>query len=182
MLMSAVGSLPSSYLAFLRQTNGAEDGIHQVDGYVRLHSVSETLRRNPQYQIQHSLPQLWMIGDDGGDHGYFLDRSTDEPDRWPVVEAPLGALFAGDLVTVADSFSDWHDRAFVVRHGCSDPSLPEASAEGESWIVLDSLGPSIAKVAQITRSAIGWTSADTLALVRRSAPFYCDARHGRGGV
>jgi hypothetical protein len=144
--------------------------LHQADGYVRLHSVTETLRRNTQCQIHDWLPHLWMIGDDGGDYGYCLDRSGASPDGWAVVEVPLGALFADELVTVADSFSDWRDRSFVVRHGCGDPALPESSTAGESWIVLDAIGPSVVDVARITRSAIGGTAADAMALVRSPQP------------
>lgn len=170
LLASTVGSLPYAYLDFLQQTDGAEDALHQADGYVRLHSVTEALRLNTNYKIQEWLPQLWMIGDDGGDYGYCLDRSGSSPDEWPVIEAPLGALFADDLVTLADSFSDWRDRSFVVRHGFSDPALPEQSVAGESWIILDGIGPSVSDVARITRSAIGGTAADILALVRSPHP------------
>ena len=169
-LVASVGSLPASYLEFLRQTDGAEDSLRQMDGYVRLYSVTDTLRCNTQYQIHDSLPQLWMIGDDGGDYAYCLDRSEASPDRWPVVEIPLGALFADELVPIADSFSDWRDSSFAVRHSCGDPALPESSSAREAWIVLDAIGPSVAHVAHITRSAIGGTAADALALVRSPQP------------
>lgn len=154
-LLSCIGSLPEAYLNFLCETGGADGAVSQPENIaVRLLSVTEMLDQNTGYRIQDSLPQLWMIGDDGGDYAYCFDRSVSSPDNWPVVEVPLGALFATELFTVADSFLDWQDRSFVVRHGFGDPAL----AFSEIWLVLDEVGPSPAEVAHIVQTAIRGTA------------------------
>lgn len=171
-LLSRVGDLPAAYVEFLRATDGVEGAIDQPEGgEVHLYSVSESLDCNTAYGIQESLPALWMIGDDGGDYAFCFDRAASPlPDNWLVVEAPLGALFADDLFTVATSFSDWQERLFEVRHSCDDPSLPESLSSQEAWLVLDAVGPSPVDVARIIRSAVGGTSQAALELIRSTQP------------
>jgi len=123
LLTNTVGGLPSSYLEFLRRTDGADGALAQPEGVaVRLYSVHESLESNRGYRIQDSLPELWLIGDDSGDYGFCFDRSGSPlPDSWPIVEVPLGSLFADELFVVASSFSDWQECSFAVRHGSSVP-------------------------------------------------------------
>ena len=132
LLIDRVGGLPSSYLNFLRsatwqcgmlQTSEAGDtaALHpdygRTDGLVaRLFSAGVSLKRNDDYAVQQSLPQLWMIGDDGGDYGYCFLRTDSPSDSWPVIEVALGAIFEDELEPVADSFSAWRERSFVIGH------------------------------------------------------------------
>ena len=160
-----IGQPPAAYVEFLRSTNGAEGPLIQPEGYeVRLHSIRTSVEVNPAYQIQEDLPQLWMIGDDGGDYGICLDRSRPSPDEWPVVEVPLGARFADQIHTIAPSFAAWQQSGFAVVHGWGE------SDDGEWRVVLDAIGPSTSRIASIVAEATGLNAPAALALVREEQP------------
>ena len=164
LLLEAAGPLPEAYLDFLRCTDGAEGSLIQPEGHVvRLDSIRESVRTNQGYEIQESLPQLWMIGSDAGDYGICFDRQG-SPDQWPVVEVPLGAKFADELFTIAPSFAVWQETGFAVVHGWSPPD------DRELYLVLDAIGPSIARIASIVAEAAGLSAAEALALVRLERP------------
>ena len=164
-LLEHTGTLPSAYLEFLKQTDGADTPLIQPeDYYLRLHSARLTIESNTAYEIQRHLPQLWMIGDDGGDYAICLIRNQSPPDEWPVIEIPLGALFVEEIATISPSFAAWQEVGFAVVRDQPKP------AHQEHELVLDSIGPSPARIASIVAKATGLSTPAALALIRQDRP------------
>ena len=164
-LLEQAGPLPSAYLGFLRETDGADDARIQPEGYVlRLYSARHTLESNVAYRIQEYLPQLWMIGDDGGDYGVCLHRNQSPPDEWPVVEVPLGALLVDEITPISPSFTIWQEAGFAVVHGWG------TTDEREFYLVLEAPGPSSSRIASIVAKAAGLSIPAALTLVRQERP------------
>lgn len=107
-------NLPLQYLAFLRETNGAELGVHDRDGdCLCLWSVTEVPEMNAAYSIQRWLPDAVAIGSDGGGDAMLLDMSlAAEPECWPVVRVGFGALAREEFFVQAPSFAGWAAREF----------------------------------------------------------------------
>ena len=164
-LLAHVGDLPSAYLEFLKQTDGAECGLIQPEGYyLRLDSARLTIESNAAYGIQKHLPQLWMIGNDGGDYGICLHRDQSPPDEWPVIEVPLGAPFVEEIVTISPSFAAWQEAGFAVVLGQAEPD------HHDHRLVLDAIGPSPARIASIVAQFTGLSAPSALALIREERP------------
>lgn len=106
--------LPPQYLAFLREANGVELGVHDEGGdCLRLWSATEVPERNAAYGIQRWLPDTFAIGSDGGDDAILFDMSAATgPEGWSVVRVGLGALDREEFVVQAPSFAEWAAREF----------------------------------------------------------------------
>lgn len=114
-LVNALGmELPTAYVEFLRQSNGAEGGPHDNPGdSLRILSAGEVIQYNEDYGIRNFLPDLIAFASDGGDHVFCFHVLPGETvDRWPILRQPLGALFAGQSVLVAGSFLQWQEDEF----------------------------------------------------------------------
>jgi hypothetical protein len=101
--------LPPQYLAFLREANGVELGVHDEGGdCLCLWSATEVPERNAAYGIQSWLPDTFAIGSDGGDDAILFDMSgAAEPESWPVIRVGLGALDREEFLVQAPSFAVW---------------------------------------------------------------------------
>lgn len=113
-LQRQLGSvLPDAYLTFLRETNGAEWCIHDIDedclNFWKAHEVPEL---NVAYEIQLWLPDVLAIASDGGDRAIILDRTTPDPNYWPLFRVEFGALCREGFEPVAKNFNDWVQREF----------------------------------------------------------------------
>jgi len=109
-LQTALGfALPDAYLSFLRETNGAQWGIHDTGGdCLALWQTGEIVRMNQDYQIQRYLPNVLAIGSDGGDDAIVFSKvSLSPPNAWPVARVGFGALDADEITPLADSFVEW---------------------------------------------------------------------------
>jgi hypothetical protein len=117
----AAEALPAGYIDLLRSSDGVDGALNQPEEVaLRLYSISEAIDCNLAYEIQRWMPQLWMIGDDGGDYAYCFDRSSNQSkERWAIVEIPLGALFEDEIVKIATDFVDWARDSFKVRPGAA---------------------------------------------------------------
>lgn len=106
--------LPSSYVDFLRETNGAELGVHDGGGdCLCLWSAEQIPQLNAANQLQRWLPGTFAIGSDGGADAVLLDMTPSaSPERWPVIRVGFGALDREEFCTQAGSFAEWADRAF----------------------------------------------------------------------
>src|SRR3974390_2114178 len=90
-LSSIFGALPDSYLAILATSDGVECGIHDKDGdCLVLWPTGQLPKLNSDYEIQRWLPEVIVIGSDGGGEAIGFDRSTaSDPELWPVVRIPF---------------------------------------------------------------------------------------------
>lgn len=112
-------SLPDAYLSLLRETNGAELGVHDVGGdCLQLWKAHEVSKLNRDYQVRRHLPEVVAIASDGGGKAIILDRivSTD-PNQWPLFLVDFGALDRDEFTPVAANFHDWVQREFRLP-GC----------------------------------------------------------------
>ncbi len=111
------GVLPSTYLNFLVQSNGAECCVHDQDGdCLALWSAAEIPELNEAYAVSRWCPELLIIGSDGGDDAVGFDRATStDPEQWPIVRIGFGNLDRQDFVQVAPSFAAWRLLEFRIR-------------------------------------------------------------------
>jgi len=106
--------LPDYYLLLLKQTNGAEWCVHDIEGNcLRLWKTQEIVKSNEDYQIQRYLPKSLAIGSDGGGRAIILDCSVSEkPNDWPIFLNDFGDLDRDEFVPVATDFLDWVKKEF----------------------------------------------------------------------
>ncbi|MBV9467725.1 MAG: SMI1/KNR4 family protein [Abitibacteriaceae bacterium] len=106
--------LPDAYLALLRETNGAEWGVHDVSGdCLQLWKAQEVPELNAAYEIQRWLPGVVAIASDGSGRAIILDTTiVTEPNLWPVLRVEFGALERDEFTPVATNFLAWVEREF----------------------------------------------------------------------
>jgi hypothetical protein len=106
---------PTFYSDFLMFTNGLEVKsqsrvvLYSLDGIVELNEVNE---------IDIYLPGYVLIGDEGGDDGYFLKLQSSEN---TVYSVGFGNLDVNDLVVVSESFDNWANLGFPIQEDASEP-------------------------------------------------------------
>jgi hypothetical protein len=117
-LLSAVGGLlPLSYLDFLAQSNGAEScEIDKTGACLVLWSAQEVQELNEAYGIQRYLPTFLAIGSDGGDDAIGFNRTTDDPEKWPVVRVGFGSLEQSACRLLASGFREWRQQRFELTN------------------------------------------------------------------
>lgn len=112
-------SLPQQLRNLYNQTNGVFG-----DWTVTIFEVESLFERNETYGVSECLPHLLYIGNDNGNQGVFVPRSSSE---FTVFESDLGDQSIEGLVTLAPNLSNWFE------HGCpwSDGELgaPRHSTE-----------------------------------------------------
>lgn len=108
-LIRSCGPLPAAYTRFLSLANGAESCVNDREGdCLALWATGEIAGLNEDYAIQRYLPDLLVIGSDGGGDAIGLDRSASaDPRSWPVVRIGFGNLDRTDFVQLAPAFRDW---------------------------------------------------------------------------
>lgn len=113
-LCMACGDLPPSYLQFLTASNGAESCVNDIGGdCLALWSCSEIPEMNEAYQIARYVPELLVIGSDGGDCAIGFDRKgMSVSESWPVVRIGFGNLDRSDFVSLASGFRVWQAGGF----------------------------------------------------------------------
>lgn len=100
-LSSRLGlTLPSDYLAFLRQHNG---GAGFVGGdYIVFWKAEELADFNRDYEVEKYAPGILLFGSDGGGEGYGFDTHSA---AMPVVRVPFIGMAREYAEPVADDFS-----------------------------------------------------------------------------
>ena len=102
--------LPSDYVAFLKESNGAEGTISE-SSYVALWPVDELRAANDDYGVVEFAPGLLLFGSDGGDTAYAFDTT----DSMTVVEVPFIGMSRDEVRPVAPTFSEFLERLFGTR-------------------------------------------------------------------
>jgi hypothetical protein len=91
--------LPKEYVELLLHTNGGQGWIGSV--YIWLWSTDDVLGTNDSYGIRTHMPQLLVIGTNGGDRGYGFNY-TKSPPRF--VGLDLGGFDAETLDVIGVDF------------------------------------------------------------------------------
>jgi len=126
------GPLPASYEKFLSITDGAEWCANDQDGdCLVLWSAREIAELNEAYQISRYVPELLVIGSNGGGSAVGFNRATSsEPEHWPIIRIGFGNLDRTDFVQLAPSFQSWWLGGFLLRPGPHIAFNPDGFAAG----------------------------------------------------
>lgn len=93
--------LPADYKQFLLWSNGGEGPIG--DSYLVLWPVEKVAQLNEDYQVVKYLPDVIIIGTDGGGSGYGLLYKAGTSAS--LITVPLGDLGSESISILGDSFS-----------------------------------------------------------------------------
>ena len=67
-------TLPVGFIDFFNETNGAD--ISTDNHYVVLWQLTEMIKLNKEYKVEEYAPDFFIIGSDGGDTAYAVERNT----------------------------------------------------------------------------------------------------------
>lgn len=112
---SASITLPDIYLAFLRNSNGAEGDIGIEPGYVVFWRAEEVVANNVGYRVAEFAPGLFGFGSNGGGELLAFDTRGSLP--WPIVMIPMIPMDAKEAVQIAPDFI-----SFLTSFGRTLPS------------------------------------------------------------
>jgi hypothetical protein len=102
-------TLPDDLRAFYLATNGYNGDIGKR--YVRLHPLTDLVSCTTGYDVAREF-ELVLIGDNGGDYGFALDRASEPP---AYVGLPLAAARRDEVMVLGTSFE-----AFLAALGPAD--------------------------------------------------------------
>lgn len=94
-------TLPSDYLAFLRQHNGGEGFIG--DNYIVFWKAEELADFNREYEVEIYAPGIFLFGSDGGGEGYGFDTQSRV---MPVVRIPFIGMERQYATPMANDITD----------------------------------------------------------------------------
>ncbi|WP_042161966.1 SMI1/KNR4 family protein [Paenibacillus gorillae] len=96
-------TLPESYLAFLRYSNGGEFG--NGDRYLQFFSAEELRAMMLAYEFPQYMPGAVPFAMDGSGNHYCWDMRSERDDReYPILVASSGNLGYEDCIRIADTF------------------------------------------------------------------------------
>ena len=67
-------SLPAGFIDFFKEANGAD--INTDQHYVVLWPLTDMVGLNKEYNVEEYAPDFFIIGSDGGDTAYAIERNT----------------------------------------------------------------------------------------------------------
>jgi hypothetical protein len=111
MLAVCGGALPASYLAFLRESDGAEGGTND-GGDLTLWGSKVLDERRPTEALAELLP----IGSDGLGSWVGFQRAAQDPESWPVVRWDVATAPTARR-ELAATFQEWRKDGFPLRPG-----------------------------------------------------------------
>lgn len=94
--------MPSDYLDFLQFANGGEGWIG--DFYIILWRFDHLFQMNDSYNAKEYIPELLLIGSDGGGEAYAFDHISIP---WKVVRSPFVGMDRKSVVVIASSFKEF---------------------------------------------------------------------------
>lgn len=99
----APGNIPAPYLEFLSRFDGAE-GFVGAEQYLALWAASQVAELNVAYSVAKYLPGVVLIGTDGADTGFGIDRNG------RFVAMPLVGMSAAGRVDLGGDFESFLER------------------------------------------------------------------------
>ncbi|AYB32099.1 SMI1/KNR4 family protein [Chryseolinea soli] len=90
-------TLPAGYERFIRSSNGAEGFLN--NSYLALWSIEALFTLNEGYWVERYAPGFFIIGSDGGDTSYAVDKLT-------------GALYAIPFIGMSRKEAKWLAKDF----------------------------------------------------------------------
>ena len=108
----APDNLPTKYLRFIRQCDGARGDSPYTSGYIDLWTLERTRERNSPGTLG-DLPGFFAFADDGKDQLFAFDLR--QPDGAAVCTVPSAAPSAEGLEELAPSFSEFLEHIVLMR-------------------------------------------------------------------
>lgn len=92
--------LPDELIAFYLETNGAQ--INTNNTYTLIWPIHELISLNEAYAVEEFAPEFFLIGSDGGDTAFAVEKDTGH-----IVELPFIGMSKEEAVVIASSFKDF---------------------------------------------------------------------------
>ena len=105
-LRSAFPFLPSDYLSFLAQSNGAEGPLGVEPGWFVLWPAEEVFSASAEYGLPQYLPGYFAFGGNGGGE-LFVFPSQPSDSALPIFMVPAIGMEPSMLIKVAGSFAEF---------------------------------------------------------------------------
>ena len=96
-----------AYAALLQCSNGLV--TEPESSSILLYATSEIGERNGTYEVAIYLPEMLMIGDDGGGRGIFIERTNQDS---AVYLIGMGSMLRSDAVVLASHLTVWIETGF----------------------------------------------------------------------
>jgi hypothetical protein len=99
-------NLPERYLAYLRNSNGAEGDLGVAPGWFVVWPAEEASVASDEYQLPTYLPGYFAFGGNGGGELFVFQLTRDSEDR-PIFMVPAIGMAVAELLPVAKSFFEF---------------------------------------------------------------------------
>jgi len=96
-------SIPEGYADFMIQYNGGEGPVGEV-GYARFWPLEELVQANTDYNCASALPDLTLIGTDGGSEGFGI---ISYDNKFNYVSVPLSDISIDTVLFGGDNFIEF---------------------------------------------------------------------------
>lgn len=108
----APDNLPTKYVRFVRQCNGARGDSPYASGHIDIWAIERARERNPDGSPE-GLPGFFAFADDGKDQVFAFDLR--QPDGAAVCSLPAAAPVAESAEILAQSFSEFLEHIVLMR-------------------------------------------------------------------
>jgi hypothetical protein len=91
--------LPEGFIEFMKDANGAD--ISTDKNYLLLWPLTDMIQLNKEYNVDEYAPNFFLIGSDGGDTAYAIEKATGH-----IFEMPFIGMSNEDAVFKCEKFTD----------------------------------------------------------------------------
>lgn len=95
-------SLPPGFIDFFKESNGAD--LTNDNGFIILWPLTDMVHLNKEYNVEEYAPEFFIIGSDGGDVAYAIEKATGH-----IFEMPFIGMSKEEAVFKTSSFTDFID-------------------------------------------------------------------------
>jgi hypothetical protein len=106
--------LPDDYMEFLNIFNGCE-GVLTESIYLQLWSLNDLKCNNEMYEVMEFAPELLLIGTDGGDTAFAINRED-----LSFVEVPFIGMSLTDAAFLGNNFVEFIENLIEKRNSCNE--------------------------------------------------------------
>ncbi|UOE51296.1 SMI1/KNR4 family protein [Mucilaginibacter sp. SMC90] len=92
--------MPVGFIDFFKESNGAD--INKNGDFILLWPITDMLELNEDYQVNEYAPEFFLIGSDGGDTAFAIEKSTGN-----VYEMPFIGMSKDEAIFITNTFSDF---------------------------------------------------------------------------
>jgi hypothetical protein len=98
--------LPSAYLDILHLSNGLAGPIDKYT-YIILWPIEEVIQNNEEYATREFLPNVFLIGSDGGEIAYGLDLRASSNTYSYFIAVPFLDMDWSEVLILGNTFPDF---------------------------------------------------------------------------